>query len=66
MTSDIIILSLMLHQITPKAFLVSADEDIENAVWLPRSEVEAEQDLAIDDAGDFLVPEWLAIDRGLA
>lgn len=61
--SDLTELDLQLHQETDKAILVSDDGNRENAVWLPRSQIEIER----GPRGGISVtlPEWLAIDKEL-
>lgn len=34
-------------------------------IWLPKSQVDIEHDAEISDICTFLVPEWLAIEKGL-
>lgn len=48
---------------TEAAYLVE-DED-EKDVWLPKSRVELETGSEINEACCFLIPEWLAIEKGL-
>lgn len=43
---------------TPDSWLILTADDEE--VWLPKSQVELD-----DDESVVMVPEWLAIDRGL-
>lgn len=61
---DLVDIEVRLHHKSAKAILVSDDGDEANAVWLPLSQIE------IDDQGKngvvtVTVPEWLAIDKGL-
>ena len=62
--SDLIDLTLRLHHRTERAILVSDDDDRENAVWVPLSQVEVEE---TGKTGIVVVtmPEWLAEDKGL-
>lgn len=48
---------------TAAAYLVQ-DED-ERDVWLPKSQVEIEEGTELHSVSSFLVPEWLAIEKGL-
>lgn len=48
---------------TAAAYLVE-DED-ERDVWLPKSQVELETGSEIAHVCTFLIPEWLAIEKGL-
>ncbi len=52
-----------IHHETDKAFLVS--EDGENKVWLPKSQVETDQDCGSGDSVVFRIPEWLAFEKEL-
>lgn len=53
-------------RITDKAILVSDDGD---ETWIPKSEVCDESEINghsdIDDEGPLVLPEWLAIEKGL-
>lgn len=53
---------LHVHHETPSAFLVS---DTGNAVWLPKSQIDWEPPATTGTVVEFLVPEWLAIEKGL-
>lgn len=60
--SNIIDVDVVLHCETDKAVQVSGSGDREDAVWLPKSQVEIEQ------SGSYYVitlPEWMAQERGL-
>lgn len=52
------------HHRTSRAILVSDDGEGVNAVWLPFSQIEVEEELA-DNIVVIRVPEWLAMDKGL-
>ena len=62
--SDIIDVLVTLHRQTADAFFVSLDGVEAKAVWVPKSEVEMEQQ---PGANIWLLtaPEWLAIDKRL-
>jgi hypothetical protein len=61
--SDLVDLTMQLHQETARAVLVSDDGDRDNAVWVPLSQCEIERKAS----GIVIVtmPEWLALDKGL-
>ncbi len=65
MKSNIIDIDVVFHHQTDKAILVAVDEETE-PVWLPKSQVEIEDD---DLIRGFLVcvtlPEQLALEKGL-
>ena len=52
------------HHATARAVLVSDDEDEDNAVWLPLSQV-TYSETTNKDVFIFSVPEWLAKKAGL-
>ena len=56
-------ITVQLHQETERAILVSDDGETDNAVWLPKSQVE----IAHKPGGivEVTLPEWLAIERRL-
>jgi len=56
-------ITVQLHQETERAILVSDDGETDNAVWLPKSQVE----FVTKSAGiiEVTLPEWLATERGL-
>lgn len=58
-------LRVMVHRVTEQAFLVSETEDLQDAVWLPRSQVDDGDTAVAGEICDVLVPEWLAIQKGL-
>jgi predicted RNA-binding protein (virulence factor B family) len=47
---------------TPKAYLVSDGGDDEQ--WLPRSQMENDEDYDIGDTFTVSIPEWLAKEKG--
>ena len=62
--SDLIDVAVVRHAETEKAILVSETADKEDAVWLPKSQIE----VANDGHKNFVtvtLPEWLAKDKGL-
>lgn len=53
-----------LHYETERAIRVSIDGDPSNGVWLPKSQIKwVKKDNSFIDVN---VPEWLAVDKGLA
>ena len=48
---------------TERAFLVS-DDDGDNQQWIPKSQVRSDQDCGVGDTVVFVLPEWLAIEKG--
>lgn len=60
--SELVDILCHVHVETDKAVLVSDDGDKENAVWLPRSQIEFEKR---GSHVNITMPEWLALDKGL-
>lgn len=58
-------LELFVHMETTSAYQVSDTGNLKDAVWLPKSQVDDGGDATVGAESEFLVPEWLAIDRGL-
>lgn len=54
-------LDLHIHAVTDKAILVSENGDAEKAVWLPKSQIEYEDDNK--DGVKVTLPEWLAMEK---
>ncbi len=65
MKAELTDLELMVHHRTDKAVLVSTDANREAAVWLPLSQVEAEEGIRAGKTQIFTLPQWLAEDKGL-
>lgn len=61
--SNLIDLTVQLHQETPKAILVSDDGDSEHGVWLAKSLIEFEP--KANGIVGVTLPEWLAVERRL-
>ena len=57
--------TVQLHAETEKAWLVSDDGDKLKAVWVPKSQAELEPHER-GNAYVLTLPEWLAIEKGLA
>lgn len=62
MKSDLVDVEVFKHAETGKAILVSDTGDKKDAVWLPKSQVEIEDD---GKTVTVTLPEWLAQDKGL-
>lgn len=60
--SNIIDLTVHLHHETEGAVMVSDTADPADAVWLPKSQIEIEEDGAVHTVS---LPEWLAKEKGL-
>lgn len=64
MRSDITDIEGQVHARTDRAILFSDDGDKDGAVWLPLSQVEV--DMKPGGTAIVTLPEWLAVDKGLA
>lgn len=65
--AEMITLELRLVAQTPAAYGFTEDEPDDPVIWLPKSQVDVEtRDPEINDIVKVEVPEWLAIDKGLA
>ena len=62
MKSDVIDIEGMVHHQTEKAVLFSTDGNRSNAEWLPKSQIEVEDQHPI---WTITLPEQLALDKGL-
>lgn len=64
MKSDLIDITMQIHHRTERAVLASDDGDKDKAVWLPLSQVE----VSMKGGGfaEITMPEWLAVEKGLA
>lgn len=54
---------------TDLAILIAIDGDLEHKEWIPKSQIEWESSGGIFKVGDSVeieIPEWLAIEKGLA
>lgn len=56
-------ITVRLVQQTERAILVCDSDDLDKAVWLPKSQVEFEEKPG--GLAEVTLPEWLAIERGL-
>lgn len=56
-------IALDLRHETDKAFLVSSGGS--EQVWLPKSQVDNSDNVKVNGSGVFVMPEWLAKDKGL-
>lgn len=50
---------------TDKAYGVKDDPSDADMIWLPKSQVDIEGSAALNRNCTFLIPEWLAIEKGL-
>lgn len=65
MKSNLTDVEVMIHHATDKAVLVSADDNRDAAVWLPKSQIELEEKPIAGRAQIITLPENLAIEKGL-
>lgn len=66
MASELVDLTLTFHHETAQAVLVSDDGDRENAIWLPKSQIEMDNDHPREgDSVEVTVPVWLAKEKEL-
>ena len=61
MPSEVEIYAYLEHA-TDEAYLIF---DGIQKVWLPESQVEVNEDIAIEEHGTFVMPEWLAMEKEL-
>ncbi|MCF3934325.1 hypothetical protein L1787_12990 [Acuticoccus sp. M5D2P5] len=61
---ELINIIVQIHAITERAVLVSDDGEEAGATWLPLSHIELEN--RARGVAEITLPEWLAIERGLA
>lgn len=52
-----------IHKETEKAVLFSEDDDMDGAVWLPKSQIEVEK--VRGEIVEVTMPEWLAKEKDL-
>jgi hypothetical protein len=65
MKSALVDMTVFLHRSTPRAILVSEDEESDK-VWLPRSQIEIEDDSIDHGPVNITLPQWLAEEKSLA
>ena len=65
MKSDLVDLTVELVHETSGAALVGLDENAEE-IWLPKSQIEIRRDDPIPGVATITMPEWLAVEKGLA
>lgn len=58
-------LKVFVHRETDAAWQVSDTGEAKDAIWLPKSQVDDGGDAECGKACEFLVPEWLALEKGL-
>ncbi|MGS5046038.1 MULTISPECIES: hypothetical protein [unclassified Mameliella] len=61
--AEVVDIEVILVAETPAAILVKEDEEADE-IWLPKSQIEIDGE--IGETGAVTLPEWLAIERGLA
>lgn len=64
MRSDVIDIDVHVHVKTERAVLISETGDRDAAEWVPLSQVEVE--MTSGSTARVTLPEWLAIEKGLA
>lgn len=64
MKSDLTDIAVIRHAETERAILVSETGNKDDAVWLPKSQVEIEND-GYKNFVTVTLPEWLAAEKGL-
>lgn len=62
--SDLIDVACTQHAETDKAVLISDSGEKDDAVWLPKSQIEIEHNRG-ESFITVTLPEWLAMDKGL-
>jgi hypothetical protein len=65
MRSDLIDLEVMVHAETDEAIKVSLDGNAQKAVWIPKSMIEIERSMKMEDVVTMTVPQWKAEKEGL-
>lgn len=62
---DTVELKVFIHHETDAAYLVSETGDKDDAVWLPKSQLQGEP-VCVEKGSiaDLEIPEWLAIEKG--
>jgi hypothetical protein len=63
MAGQIIEVAVEIHHETERALLVSDTGDREDAVWIPKSQIEAREE--VSGVTEISLPEWLALEKGL-
>jgi hypothetical protein len=58
-------ITVMVHRETGSAWLVSDTSELKDAVWLAKSQADDGGQGQVGQICEFLVPEWIAIDKGL-
>ncbi len=58
-------LELFVHDETNEAWRVSSEGNIQDAVWIPKSQCDDAGEAETGKACEFLIPEWLANEKGL-
>lgn len=63
MRSSEIEIEMLVIRETDAAILASHTGDKDDAVWLPKSQIDG--NVEVNSSCFFLVPEWLALEKGL-
>lgn len=66
MKGETVDIEMMVHRITRDAILCSTDGDVDNSVWLPKSQLSAEEEFQAGKAQIITMPEWLAFKKDIA
>lgn len=61
-------INMVIHQDRPgeRAILASTSGDPDDAVWLPRSQIEYDDPREAGAVTTIMMPQWLAEERGIA
>jgi hypothetical protein len=57
-------LRLIAHRETEKAWQLSDTGELKDAQWIPKSQADDGGDAECGSTCEFLIPEWLAIEKG--
>jgi hypothetical protein len=57
-------ITLEIHHETERAYLVSETGNEDDAVWIPKSQIEISDPVEVGEAVEITMPEWLAKERG--
>lgn len=65
MSNKLIEMKLIWGAETDKAYGVMEERHAAKMYWLPKSQVDIEEGAELNYVCEFLIPEWLAIEKGL-
>ena len=57
-------ITLEIHHETERSYLVSETGNKDNAVWVPKSQIEVSDPVEVGETVEITMPEWLAKERG--